>query len=708
MEKPRLNRKQKGQTGDRLSFLQIPRRHCPHPYPAADRFKTPRHSVFAIILCLSAILHAEQPSRSKDLFEMSLEELMEFPVVVSACRSEQKLNEVSVPITVITAEDIHLSGLTNIPEILQFFTGLDVARPDRTRYFVGIHGLHSEYSDRTLVLIDGRNALNPVFGAPNWLYLPIFLEDIERIEIVRGPAGAVWGANAFSGVINIITKKPANLSGSLWSSAITEYGDTFTQMRLAGSKENWSWKISAGYEGLEDSDAAGAGRFELAYPELSPLIPLASYKTRDFIRLWKMDSVLSYQQSETAQWTFGAAYSASQAGDQEMCGRFPQKDTSVEMLRVFSRKDFGLKEELSGYFQWYGNYGLYHTPFVTNRYDYVENDLEAQLTWTLSERHKVSAGGNLRWTRIRTRNRTPSGEIIFAEDQYDEYWAGCYLVDQYKPSERLTLEVQGRIDRYSESQTDWSLRLSALYALDEEQKHILCTAFGRSFRAPGVMLRETTLQGMSGLFNILPLPEKLKNESVYALEGGYSGRLTEHIQLRADGYYQRMEKLIGSAVVSEIGPIQNSAFFNIDGANAWGADVEITCQMNPITLSGFYSYSNIQTDQKTQNVRAYLPAKHKTGLRLRWTLNELWTLNLNYVYNSPIPLSDSDNPPGDIAENSRMDLTFRRKIWKGKGEWFLGVIDLLNETRKPLYDISYFTSYETPGRTFFTQIQLHF
>ena len=161
-----------------------------------------------VIFCpLAFAFRPDLPADPNTLFDLSLQELMNIPVVISASRLEQKISESPVSVAIITAEDIHASGLTNVPEILQFYGEVDASRQDRTRYIVGVHGLNSEYSDRTLVLIDGRNALNPVFGAPNWLQLPIFMEDIERIEIVHGPAGSVWGANAYTGVINIITKK---------------------------------------------------------------------------------------------------------------------------------------------------------------------------------------------------------------------------------------------------------------------------------------------------------------------------------------------------------------------------------------------------------------------------------------------------------------------------------------------------------------------
>lgn len=662
-------------------------------------------SVF-FLNCPAALWAESKTSNGEDLFDMSIQDLMEIPLVVSASRQEQKISEISVPVTIITSEDIHASGLTNIPEILQFYTGMDVARLDRTRYIVGVHGMHSEYSDRTLVLIDGRNALNPVFGAPNWLQLPIFVEDIERIEIVRGPAGAVWGANAYTGVINIITRK-AGQGSSLASTNINEYGDVYSQVRFSGSKEKWAWRISTGYEHLEDSDDAGAGKYQLGYPELAMLVPMSTYDTQDFIRSWKTDSVLSYDYSEAVKWTFGAAYSSNWSGDREMTVRYPKKDIMIEMTRLFSRADFEIDKDTTGHLQWYGNYAAYHMPFVTNRYDYFENDFEGQLNFTLSENHKITTGGNFRWTRIRNRNETVLGEIVFDDSQYNEYWTGFFLTDQFRLTDRVTLEGQGRIDHYNKSGMDWSLRLAALYALDDEHKHVLRAGIGRSFRAPGVMLRETTLVGLGGLFNIVPAGREMENESIYSLEAGYSGQITEHILFRADTYYQRMEHIIGT-VPTQVGPVTNSSFYNLDGANAVGADCELTYHMEPITLSGFYSFNDLNLDDSHQTIRALLPADHKAGLRARWKPDEKWSLNVNYVYNNLIPLHPEQSPPDDFEVKNRLDVTVSRKIMDGNGEFMVGVTDVLNETDAPAHDIGYFTSYETPGRTFFARLQFMF
>jgi outer membrane cobalamin receptor len=195
-----------------------------------------RDALFAVVLLLTlglpAFAQQDDTNETKNFFDMPIEELMNVSVV-SASRLPTQSQYLSAPVTVITAEDIHYSGLTTIPEILQFAPGVDVRRLDRQRYAVGVRGLFGVFSDRTLVLIDGRPATDILYGTTHWENLPIMMEDIERIEIVRGPVGAAWGANAFTGAINIITKKPDQCKGGLISTTISEFGDTYTHLRYA-------------------------------------------------------------------------------------------------------------------------------------------------------------------------------------------------------------------------------------------------------------------------------------------------------------------------------------------------------------------------------------------------------------------------------------------------------------------------------------------
>ncbi len=638
--------------------------------------------------------------------DMSIEELMDVQIF-SASRSEQSFSELSVPVSVLTAEEIRNSGLITIPELLSLMPAVDVRRLDRTRYIVGVRGMLGIYSDRTLVLIDGRNALDPSWGAPDWQNLPVMIEDIERIEVLRGPGGGVWGANAFTGVINIITKKPEDTPGGLISSTVTEYGDSYTQLRYGQAEDKLSWRVSTGYEDVMDSDQAGAGRMVSAFPVLNGPIGFANYEPRDFARLFRFDSEMAYQHDEDTRYSFGAGHTSSQRGDRELAGQYPTKDGLASTTRLFGRVDRSFDPNTNGYLQWFGNYSISHVPEMVRRYGVYENDLEGQLQFFAGQAHHITIGGNLRYTHLSSDRDNAGYGVFFRQGGYDEYLAGIYLVDRFQLTERLALESQGRLDRYNKSGSDWSMRTAALYALDDENVHVVRAGFARSFRAPGVMLRELRMVSLGGLFNVIANPRDLHNESAYSLETGYSGRLSDYIKVRVDSYYQRMEHLLGS-VNQMAGPVTNSFFSNLDGANSYGAETEISYHRDRFSLSLWYAYNELVTDNSADAIRAYFPARHKAGIRYGYRMIDDWHFQANYIYNDAIHVNTSNSPSDDAPVSHRLDLTISNKLFNDKTDILFGVSDVLNETSGPNYDVSYFTSYETPGRTFFARLRHQF
>ncbi len=416
--------------------------------------------LIVLTIASNAFATQQESDDPADLFEMSLEELLEVPTVVSASRQEQKINKASVPISIITAEDIHNSGMTSIPEILQFTLGVDVRRQDRQRYIVGIRGLFGDVSDRTLILIDGRPVTNPIFGTTHWEQIPVLMEEIERIEVVRGPVGAAWGANAFTGVINIITKKPDQLLGGLVSTTVTEFEDTYNSLIYGQQQDKWSWKVSAGYEDVKDSDAAGAGKYHLSAHQQT-LTDLDGYSARDWGRFYKFNTQAEYHVNDQSRWSFGASHSSVQEGDFEFVGYYPRRDILTEYTQLFARLDHKFDKDTSGYIQWFGNSWNTHCRVLTDHMQYLQNDLEGQINFKPADNHKISTGGNVRWNRIRTDVSSSFNENNLGD--VDEYWCGIFLMDSWSVTDRLTLEGQGRVDNYSETSKDWSIRFAALY-----------------------------------------------------------------------------------------------------------------------------------------------------------------------------------------------------------------------------------------------------
>ena len=147
-----------------------------------------------------------------ELKRMSLEELLEINVT-SVSRKPEKLSQVASAIQVITNEEIHRSGATNIPEALRLAPNLQVAQVGAHQWAITARGFNSTTANKLLVLIDGRSIYTPLFSGVFWEIQDVLLEDVDRIEVISGPGGAVWGANAVNGVINIITKSSKDTQG---------------------------------------------------------------------------------------------------------------------------------------------------------------------------------------------------------------------------------------------------------------------------------------------------------------------------------------------------------------------------------------------------------------------------------------------------------------------------------------------------------------
>ena len=135
--------------------------------------------------------------------------------VTSVSKREQSLSRTAAAMFVINQEDIRRSGATNIPDLLRMAPGVDVEQIDANAWAISVRGFNSRYSNKVLVLIDGRTVYTPSFSGVFWEHLDMPLENIERIEVIRGPGATVWGANAVNGVISIFTKSAKDTKGGL-------------------------------------------------------------------------------------------------------------------------------------------------------------------------------------------------------------------------------------------------------------------------------------------------------------------------------------------------------------------------------------------------------------------------------------------------------------------------------------------------------------
>jgi iron complex outermembrane receptor protein len=190
---------------------------------------------------------AAEPNEAEDLFDMSIEQLMEVKVT-SVSKKEDTLFGSPAAITVLTSEDIRRSGHRSIPEVLRMVPGIHVAKVDSNKWAITSRGFNSLYADKLLVLIDGRTVYTPLYSGVYWDVQDLMLEDVERIEVIKGPGGTLWGANAVNGVINIITKKAGDTQGTLVTAGTGTEEKGLSSLRHGGKLgENAYYRVYTKY-----------------------------------------------------------------------------------------------------------------------------------------------------------------------------------------------------------------------------------------------------------------------------------------------------------------------------------------------------------------------------------------------------------------------------------------------------------------------------
>ncbi|HET9653604.1 MAG TPA: TonB-dependent receptor plug domain-containing protein, partial [Usitatibacter sp.] len=180
----------------------------------AIRRRVFRHIAGCSFAAAGCALAAPQPSPG--LEEMSLEQLTEIRVT-SASRREERLANVPASIYVITVDDIRRSGASDIVDVLRLAPNLFVGRADTSQAVIGARGQYAGTSNKMLVLVDGRTIYTPLFSGVFWDSQQVVVEDIERIEVISGPAATLWGTNGVNGVINITTHPASRTTGRLAS-----------------------------------------------------------------------------------------------------------------------------------------------------------------------------------------------------------------------------------------------------------------------------------------------------------------------------------------------------------------------------------------------------------------------------------------------------------------------------------------------------------
>jgi iron complex outermembrane receptor protein len=216
---------------------------------------------FLVLFSPNTVYPASDVDTLTYLKTLSIEELLQTEIT-SVSKKPESLFNAAAAITVITAEDIRRTGARSLPEVLRLVPGMQVGQVDGSKWEIGVRGFNDYFENKLLVLIDGRSMYTPLYSGVYWNSLDTILEDIERIEVIRGPGATVWGSNAVNGVINIITKSSKDTQGGLVSTTYGSHDKPLITTRYGGRKSSTtSYRVyGKGFkrDSLEDADGEDA------------------------------------------------------------------------------------------------------------------------------------------------------------------------------------------------------------------------------------------------------------------------------------------------------------------------------------------------------------------------------------------------------------------------------------------------------------------
>jgi len=639
-----------------------------------DSFSLPHRRLFGLPLTLlltlgvfahfGAAAQESTDSGNANLADLSLEELTDLQVS-SVAKKPQRAADAPAAVFVITQDDIRRSGTTSIPQALRLVPGLQVAQIDGNKWAISARGFNSRFANRLLVLMDGRTLYTLTFGGVFWDAQDTMIEDIERIEVVRGPGGAVWGTNAFNGVVNIITKSASQTGGGLMAADTGTQRPLGVSARLGSTDSALKWRMFGkafrqdGNINFNDGDANDdwrqariGGRVDLELPNSTLQISTEAYRGKSGMDLWDYDRLPEL---------------ATLATEDEYEGAFATLEwskTTAHMGRIDVRAvaDYTDRDSLV---------------FDEQRNTY---DLEVKHTLPAARYHDVMWGLGVRHTADST-HRTAIA-VVPADDALTIYHG--FLQDEIALlDDALHVTAGGRIEHSDYIGTQFMPNLRTSYNASE--RSTVWAAISRGIRSASRLERDVrvtdaipAVPANTPPVNPTPAPlgveiwgdPNFAPEKLKAFELGWRQRLSQAISFDIAAYYNQYSGIRGvrrlpTVCAPSMTPVEENPFCvftaskiivpiqysNLLSGNIWGA--ELTVNWNPLRNWRLVaSYAYLEQDFENNPVdfgdfqldfaelSAGLDARNQWTLRSSVSLNTRWDWDLFLRHVDALPTGE--------------------------------------------------------------------
>lgn len=635
--------------------------------------------------------------------------LGDVPQVLTIARLRQSASDAPSASTIIDRETIRAAGIIDLPEIFRlvpgFYVGTNAGFIHNTNHVVSYHGLTDAYSRSMQVMIDGRSIYQPLYGGVQWSEIPITINDIERIEITRGPNAASYGANAFLGTINIITQTP---SGNTANRVSVNHGNGRNEAfyHHAGKVSDLNYQVSAGYR--EDDGLSNRSDFK----RTNVLNGRANLKLSD---------------QHDIDFQFGYAQGKREEGDDlpdalfftprthDISNHFelikwnmhlsPKYDFYLQAFHTRDNSDDVVSTAVLP-FPVSPSVQSYRNPYHFDRYD-----IETQLSANISDNFQYAVGGSIR------RDRLYSPFWIGSDNTQNFDLRRLFAQAQYDMHPMLTLNGGFMIEDNDFTNTDFSPRASMNLHVAPNQTVRL--GYSEAFRTPSYL--EEKFKGSVLVSTAFPqrfLFQRFFNE----------GDLKpEKIQSREIGYIAKWEKLkidarfFHDTISNYITEFDNTNFVAPVGTILVGGDVGTFRNMGSIDMRGFETQINLTL---TENTKLMVNYAHIKNLPNNVKANEIddiidatprdissfllthyfgagWDGSFAGYYNSPVRAFGDGNP---VDSNHRFDarIAKRFRVASRDGEVSINIQNLTDRHEKE------FADYNVLRRRAFINVRMDF
>jgi iron complex outermembrane receptor protein len=577
------------------------------------------------------------------LRKMSVEELMNMEVT-SVSRHTEKLSDTPSAVQVITSEDIRRSGAKVLPEALRLASNLSVVQLDASQWAISARGFNSPLANKMLVLIDGRTVYSPLFSGVFWDVQDTLLADVDRIEVISGPGGSLWGANAVNGVINITSKHSKDTQGVLLEGGAGSEVPVLAGFRFGGmAGPNVSYRVYGKYIDL-DSTVFANGQ-----------------DARDEMRMARGGFRFDWQASPDDLLTLQGDIYDGRTDQQTV------RDQSTDGGNVLARWTRKLSAESDLKVQVYFDRAHRHEPGAFN--DQVDTyDIDIQHRFSMFQRHDIVWGLGYRLVEDSFAG-TPSLSLM-PTNQSLQTFSGFLQDEIAVVKDRLHLTLGTKIEHNDYTGFEFQPNVRLAWKVTPQQ--LLWTSFSRTVRTPARIDRDLYIPPVTfGSPN-------LESETLLAYELGYRAQFFERLSVSVAGYYNNYDDIRS---IEQSDPPSPVPLYFGNGQKAESYGVEVVADWHPTDwwrLRAGYTGLQMSVSPKPGSTDVSRGAAEAADSNHQFSLRSSMDLPGNIEFDAMFRwVSRLTNPSVEVPDYGELDL---RLAWRPRPEWEISIVgqNLLN------------------------------